>query len=201
MKRKTGLSVLIVAMLLSTLVFATPVQARSADAAALRARAMIQARMAAEAKAVDMWLTVLHNNDGESKLIGLGGALADFGGAARFKTLSDRLKWQATHGPRYGVQRGAKRGVLMVSSGDNFLAGPEFNVSLDKGVPYYDTMAMDLIGYDAVAIGNHDFDFGPDVLADFVSGFSWNVPTYVSANLGFSDEPGLQALADAGRIA
>ncbi|MGD2177160.1 MAG: 5'-nucleotidase C-terminal domain-containing protein [Anaerolineae bacterium] len=150
---------------------------------------------------VDVWLTVLHNNDGESQLIDLGAGLEDFGGAARFKTLVDDLKWEATHGPRYPGQRGAKRGVVMVSSGDNFLAGPEFNASLDKGVPFYDTIAMDLIGYDAVAIGNHDFDFGPDVLADFIEGYSYTSPPYLSANLDYSGEPRLQALFDAGRIA
>jgi 5'-nucleotidase len=148
---------------------------------------------------VDVWLTVLHNNDGESQLINLGAGLQDFGGAARLKTLVDDLKWEATHGP--WTQRGAKRGVVMVSSGDNFLAGPEFNASLEKGVPFYDTIAMDLIGYDAVAIGNHDFDFGPDVLADFIEGYAWTYPPYLSANLDYSGEPRLQALFDAGRIA
>jgi 5'-nucleotidase len=125
----------------------------------------------------------------------------DFGGAARFKTLVDDLKWEATHGLRHPGQRGAKRGVVMVSSGDNFLAGPEFNASLEKGVPFYDTIAMDLIGYDAVAIGNHDFDFGPDVLADFIIGYERTSPPYVSANLDYSGEPRLQALFDEGRIA
>jgi 5'-nucleotidase/UDP-sugar diphosphatase len=148
---------------------------------------------------VDLWLTVLHNNDGESQLIDLGAELEDFGGVARFKTLVDNLKWEATHGP--WTQRGAKRGVVMVSSGDNFLAGPEFNASMDKGVPFYDTIAMDLIGYDAVAIGNHDFDFGPDVLADFVEGYAYTYPPYLSANLDYSGEPRLQDLFDAGRIA
>jgi len=156
---------------------------------------------AARAPKVDVWLTILHNNDGESQLIDLGAGLEDFGGAARFKTLVDDLKWEATHGPRYPGQRGAKRGVVMVSSGDNFLAGPEFNASLDKGTPFYDTIAMDLIGYDAVAIGNHDFDFGPDVLADFIEGYERTSPPYLSANLDYSGEPRLQALFDGGRIA
>lgn len=183
MKRRLGLSTLVVAVLFSTLLIAAPVAA------------------APEAKAVDLWLTVLHNSDGESKLVNLGGTLADFGGAARFKTLVDNLKWDATHGPRYDVQTGAKRGVLMVSSGDNFLAGPEFTASMQKGVPYYDTIAMDLIGYDAVGIGNHDFDFGPDILADFISGFSLTKPPYLSCNLDFSGEPDLAALVASGRIA
>ncbi|HSG17917.1 MAG TPA: bifunctional metallophosphatase/5'-nucleotidase, partial [Anaerolineae bacterium] len=144
---------------------------------------------------VDFWLTILHNNDGESQVVDAGGDLEDFGGAARFKTVVDNLRWEATQGP--WTQRGAKRGVLMVSSGDNFLAGPEFNAGLANGVPFYDTVAMDLIGYDAVALGNHDFDFGPDVLADFIDGYQ-NPPPYVSANLDFTGELRLQAYVDAG---
>jgi 5'-nucleotidase len=118
---------------------------------------------------VDFWLTILHNNDGESQVINAGSGLEDFGGAAAFRTVVDYLKWDATHGP--WIRRGAKRGVVMISSGDNFIAGPEFNASLAAGVPFYDTIAMELIGYDAVSFGNHDFDFGPDVLADFLDGY------------------------------
>jgi 5'-nucleotidase len=148
---------------------------------------------------INFWLTVLHNNDGESQLIDLGTGLEDFGGAARFKTLVDHLKSAAVTGiPSFPP---AKSAVIMVSSGDNFLAGPEFNAGLEKGVPFYDTIALDLIGYDAIALGNHDFDFGPDVLVDFIGGYQFSQPPYLSANLDFSLEPGLQALKDAGRIA
>ena len=150
---------------------------------------------------VDFVLTLLHNNDGESQLINAGSGLEDFGGVARFATVVDNLRWAATHGPPPADLRGAKRGALLVSSGDNFLAGPEFNVSLLKGIPFYDTIAMDLIGYNAVAIGNHDFDFGPDVLADFILGYQRTSPPYLSANLDFSGEPRLQELFDQGRIA
>lgn len=146
---------------------------------------------------VDFWLTILHNNDGESQVIDAGAGLEDFGGAARFKTLVDDLKRDAVNGP--WTQRGAKRGVVMLSSGDNFLAGPEFNASLTAGV-FYDAIAMELIGYDAVALGNHDFDFGPDVLAEFLGQYM-DPPPYVSANLDFSGEPSLQAFVDAGVIA
>jgi 5'-nucleotidase len=153
---------------------------------------------------VHLWLTLLHNNDGESQLIDLGAGLEDFGGAARFATVVENLKWEARNGPRSSYQRafgrGGKRGVLLVSSGDNFLAGPEFNASLQKGVPFYDTIAVDFFGYDALALGNHEFDFGPDVLADFIEGF-FDPVTFVSANLDFSGEPRLQALVDDGQIA
>jgi 5'-nucleotidase len=132
-------------------------------------------------------LTVLHNNDGESQLINAPGN-PDFGGVARFKTLADNLRAQALQGP-------GKRAVIMLSSGDNFLAGPQFNASLQKGVPFYDSIALRLVGYDAMAIGNHEFDFGPDVLADFIQGFEGRT-NFVSANLDFSQEPRLQALVD-----
>ena len=141
---------------------------------------------------VAFWLTVLHNNDGESQLIDAGSGLEDFGGVARFATLVENLRAAAPVAPAGGS--------LLISAGDNFLAGPEFNASLNNGVPFYDTLAMELIGYDVAAIGNHEFDFGPDVLADFLSGFVGG-PTFVSANLDFSNEPGVQALVDMGRVA
>jgi 5'-nucleotidase len=150
---------------------------------------------------VSFWLTVLHANDGESSIVDSGFGLEDFGGVARFKTVIDNLRHEATREPREKDQRGGKRGAITLSSGDNILAGPEFNASLSKGVPYYDTIAMDLMGFDAIAIGNHDFDFGPDVLADFIEGYTFTQPRYLSTNLNFSSEPRLQALFDQNRIA
>ena len=83
----------------------------------------------------EFWLTILHNNDGESQLLNAGAGLEDFGGVARFKTLVDDLKSEATTGKPSPQQKGMKRGVVMLSSGDNFLAGPEFNASLAKACP------------------------------------------------------------------
>ena len=133
-------------------------------------------------------LTILHNNDAESHLIPDG----DFGGVARFASLVSELK-------RDALSR--SDGVLVLSAGDNFLSSPQFRASLDRGEPpYYDALAMELIGYDASAIGNHGLDFGPDVFADFVESFETNTP-FLSANLDVSAEPRLAAFADAGRIA
>jgi len=146
-------------------------------------------------------LTILHNNDGESSLLSEG----NFGGVARFaRTVAD-LKRDAVEGCRDfrpPLSRGASQcDVIMVSSGDNFLAGPQFTASLDKGVPFYDSVALDYIGYDAIAIGNHEFDFGPDILADFIDGFGRRPPPFLSANLDFSGEPRLVTLRDRGSIA
>ncbi|MEQ9095560.1 MAG: 5'-nucleotidase C-terminal domain-containing protein [Phycisphaerales bacterium] len=145
----------------------------------------------------DFYLHLLHHNDGESQLIDAGSGLEDFGGVARFATVVSNLRTEATTFPAGSFARGS----LLITSGDNFLPGPEFSVSLDRGVPFFDTVALDLIGYDAFIIGNHEFDFGPDILEDFIAGFSTNPAPFLSANLDFSAEPGLQALVDGGRIA
>ncbi|NVB36657.1 5'-nucleotidase C-terminal domain-containing protein [Pseudenhygromyxa sp. WMMC2535] len=134
-------------------------------------------------------LTILHNNDGESQLVDAGSGLEDFGGVDRFVAKVDELRAGAS-----------SEGVVVLSSGDNFLAGPEFSLSLDKGVPFYDSLALAAVGYDAICLGNHDFDFGPATLADFIAGFDPQ-PAFLSANLDFAAEADLQALVDAGVIA
>ncbi|MGD9173467.1 MAG: 5'-nucleotidase C-terminal domain-containing protein [Desulfobacterales bacterium] len=143
-------------------------------------------------------LTILHLNDGESQLLHAGKGIEDFGGAARSVTVVKNLRSAATTDV-----------VLTLSSGDNFLAGPEFKASLAAYNPalggvniYYDAKALDAIGYDAILLGNHDFDFGPNLLADFIStGFTNTFPPYLSANIDFTGEPALQALVESGRIA
>lgn len=143
-------------------------------------------------------LTILHNNDGESALLPSG----DEAGVARFATLVEREKRGALQSAKRDEREDdGKRGVIFVSSGDNFLASPAFTASVTDGV-YYDAVALDLLGYDAIDLGNHDFDFGPDVLAEFIAGFRRpGKPPYVSSNLDFTGEPALPALADGGVIA
>jgi 5'-nucleotidase len=135
-------------------------------------------------------LTLLHNNDGESQL--LPSTDGNVGGVARFVAKLRELQ-------REGRREPGPSAVVTVSSGDNFLAGPQFQASLDKGVPFYDSIAANRARYDALAIGNHEFDFGPDVLADYIRGVR-RVP-FLSANLDVSAEPRLAALERRGRIA
>ena len=137
-------------------------------------------------------LTILHTNDTESKLLYPSSSQQAYGGAARFKAKADALRAAAN----------AAGGVVMVSSGDNYLAGPEFNASLSlpAGSRYYDSIALQAIGYDAICLGNHDFDFGPEVLANFINGFT-DGTKFLSSNLDFSAEPSLNALVGSGRIA
>ncbi len=134
-------------------------------------------------------LTIFHNNDGESDLLpngdigGIGGYVGTLG-ALRAANTSD-------------VQ-------LTLSSGDNFLPGPEFNASLNNGV-FYDAESWALIGYDALAIGNHEFDQGPDTFADVINAYKATTggtnAAFLSANIDVSMEPQLAALAATGDIA
>lgn len=141
-------------------------------------------------------LTVLHNNDAESELIATDG----IGGVAHFESVVERIRDQVAEsaGSTPGNAPGGS-GAILVSSGDNILAGPQLSASLENGVPFYDGLAMDAINYDAVAIGNHEFDFGPDVLADFIASFPTNPAPFLSANLDVAPEPALADLG--GRIA
>jgi 5'-nucleotidase len=99
---------------------------------------------------------------------------------------------------------GTNKGTVTISSGDNFLAGLNLRASFqrfDSGAgPFYDSDAIAGLGYDAVTIGNHEFDFGPARLAQFIAFESSGVP-FLSANTDMTGEPLLQALRDNGRIA
>ena len=138
----------------------------------------------------DFQLVILHHNDGESQLVNASSSAPEYGGVARFASLVHQLRSQAA---------GDGAAVITISSGDNFLSGPELSVSLGDDSPFYDALALNLIGYDALTIGNHEFDLGPDLLARFIT--ETTTASFISANLDFSGEPALAALVEQGRIA
>jgi 5'-nucleotidase len=168
--------------------------------------------------AADYTMTLLHVNDLESQLIGIDAPAAgevpegepeydtdldndgrkDYGGVDRHETVIEQLRAGSA-----GAGGAAKHGVVTVSAGDNFLAGPELSASLnDDGTasdPIYDALAMELTGYDASTIGNHEFDFGPDFFAEFVQEVvdaeDGSFP-FMSSNLDFSEVAALQALVE-----
>ncbi|MFY9487110.1 MAG: 5'-nucleotidase C-terminal domain-containing protein [Solirubrobacterales bacterium] len=147
-----------------------------------------------------MRLTLLHNNDGESKLAS-GSSMAGYGGAARFKTVTDRLRAAADARVTNSQTSGAAgKGTLMVSSGDNFLAGLALLKGFSSGPPWPDAIAINALNYDAITLGNHEFDFGQARLAEFISGVDSDVP-FISANLGFeSTIPALRSKVSSGRL-
>ncbi len=138
-------------------------------------------------------LTLLHNSDGESALLPVTNTVdADgervevpVGGIAAFEAVVDR---ESAHA------RAAGHAVLSVHAGDAYLSSPTLECGVTEGNPLFDAVAQDAVGYDALVIGNHEFDSGPDLLERFIRA-SGSLPI-LSANLDFTREPGYADLLD-----
>jgi 2',3'-cyclic-nucleotide 2'-phosphodiesterase / 3'-nucleotidase / 5'-nucleotidase len=150
-------------------------------------------------------LTLLHNSDGESALLSTINAVPAgsvygntdevslmVGGVASFKTLMDE---QINDANNQG------NAVVAVYAGDAFLASSTIVCSLPPlNEPIYDAVAQRQMPYTAHIIGNHEFDFNPDFLEQFIRAFdtgSGLTQPFLSANLDFSAEPGFTDLIDA----
>ncbi len=106
--------------------------------------------------------------------------------------------------PRFSAVVNALRpefaNTLLLSSGDNYIPGPFFDAGSEEalapfvGVPSdgrADIAIMNAIGFDASAIGNHEFDRGPDVVASLIGpdgAYPGTQFPYLSANLRFEEE-------------
>jgi 5'-nucleotidase len=91
-------------------------------------------------------ITILHTNDVHSRLEPFpndGSKNAGLGGIAARAALINEIRKNTEH-------------VLLLDAGDIFQGTPYFNVY--KGEP--EMKAMQLMGYDAATMGNHDFDAG-----------------------------------------
>ncbi|MFA9456509.1 choice-of-anchor I family protein [Halalkalibacter sp. AB-rgal2] len=71
---------------------------------------------------------------------------------------------------------------LLLDAGDVFSGTLFFNQYLGQA----DLEFMNMASYDAMVPGNHEFDKGPQVLADFIKNASF---PFVSANINYSREP------------
>jgi 5'-nucleotidase len=89
-------------------------------------------------------LTILYTSEHHGALLPFDvGEVKNVGGVAARATLVERVRREAPH-------------VLLLDSGD-ILIGTAMS-SVFRGEP--DILAMNLMGYDAMAAGNHEFDFG-----------------------------------------
>ncbi|MBJ7472613.1 MAG: 5'-nucleotidase C-terminal domain-containing protein, partial [Solirubrobacteraceae bacterium] len=145
-------------------------------------------------------LTLFHNNDGESKLK-TGDSVANYGGAGRFSARLEQLRTQARAYTDADLTAGKKEQAdLLVSSGDNFLAGLALLTGFNGSGPWPDAVAASRLGYDAITLGNHEFDFGQSRLAEYIEGVDQGAD-FISANLNFDNvTPRLKRLVDVGRI-
>lgn len=154
-------------------------------------------------------LQILHAAD-------LNGGSTNFNNIVNFAALVDGLEDQVANS-------------ITLSAGDNYIPGSIFNVSqelpmreallsvyqqltgenltaINTGAGHYEITAMNIIGFDASAVGNHEFDFGSDSFADIirpavtgdaVTDIEWlgaQFP-YLATNLDFSQDNNLSDLA------
>lgn len=106
--------------------------------------------------------TILHTNDEHSAVIPHSPAV-DYlpheedptrGGFSRLATAVEEIREEKDEP------------VLLFNAGD-FLGGGSFGWLAPQGYAA-ELSIMQEIGYDAIVIGNHEFDFGPEVLADYL---------------------------------
>jgi 5'-nucleotidase/UDP-sugar diphosphatase len=123
-------------------------------------------------------LRLVHTNDHHSRIepapsitvrSGSQSATRNLGGVARRKTLFDAIALEA---PPVGVTRD----TIFLDAGDVFQGTLYFNQFLGAADQFF----YNQLGYAAQAIGNHEFDRGDQVLADFVAGAAYPI---VAANM------------------
>lgn len=138
--------------------------------------------------------TILHTNDMHSNFVGVG-PFNDYdpatlnndstiGGYSRLATLiQQRRKELQGVGP-----------VLVVDAGDYSMGTAFAAATRELGA---ELRLMSKMGYDVVTLGNHEFDLGPDGLADSIIKAlkARSVPTLVASNTDLgADEPRLAGL-------
>ncbi|MGD2146044.1 MAG: 5'-nucleotidase C-terminal domain-containing protein, partial [Anaerolineae bacterium] len=123
-------------------------------------------------------ITILHTNDTHAHLEPFqpfGEVLQ--GGVARRYTAIQQVKAEGGN-------------VILVDAGDAFQGTLYFNVWQGEEEAYF----MNALGYQAMAVGNHEFDSGPAALGDFIELADFPV---LSANIDASAEPTLAGLIEA----
>jgi 5'-nucleotidase/UDP-sugar diphosphatase len=130
-------------------------------------------------------LTVLHTNDVHAHVLQFNSSGGDcsqadaaagkcFGGVARRATEIAKVRAEGGN-------------VLLVDAGDEFQGTLFYTKYKGEEAQRF----MNEMGYQAMAVGNHEFDDGPGVLGSFVRGVKFPV---LSANLDVSQEPELAGL-------
>ena len=135
-------------------------------------------------------LQLLHAADQEASVA----AIED---ASNFSAVLDALRNEDADGD--GV---ADFNTVTLSSGDAFIPSPFSAASAEvyDGVARGDILIQNALGFEAIALGNHEFDFGAGTVADLVAADEeadypgTNFP-YLSANLDFSTDEDLAPLA------
>ena len=124
------------------------------------------------ASRADYTITLIHTNDLHAHVEPVKVKGQELGGYARLATLIKNIKQTSEH-------------PLLVNGGDTFQGTLYFNVY--HGLA--DVAAMNAMGYQGAAVGNHEFDLGPKALGDFARLASFPI---LAANLDVTTDPNLK---------
>ncbi len=136
-------------------------------------------------------ITLLHTNDLHSHL--MSECSADSLCTGGFAVLADKIK----------TEKSKAEYPLFVVDGGDFLMGTLFQMlEMNTG---FELHLMKEIGYDAVCLGNHEFDFGVKSLSGYInSAFSKGTPSVLLSNIDYNsnkDESELADLYNDGKVA
>ena len=133
----------------------------------------LTAALAAAQSDATWQLTIMHTNDTHANHDPLS---SGSGGVTRQAAVVEQIRAQADNS-------------LLLESGDRF-TGTLFHAQY---LGQDQALIMNLMGYDAMSLGNHEFDNGDDILAAFIDAVDFPV---LAANVDFSASPHL-----AGKVA
>ncbi|MDH6265583.1 5'-nucleotidase/UDP-sugar diphosphatase [Rhizobium sp. SG_E_25_P2] len=155
--------------------------------------------LSAGAALADYELNILHINDFHSRIEAINkydstcsaeeeGKSECFGGIARMKTAIDQAR---------SAIKAANGNVLVLDAGDQAQGSLFYSTYKTKAIADF----MNGIGFDAMAVGNHEFDDGPEELAKFIDAakfpiISGNVMAPASSPVGGKLKP--YVIADVG---
>jgi len=116
-------------------------------------------------------LRLIHTNDHHSRIepatgitirAGSASGTRSLGGVSRRRTIFDQIRADTSWTPNAAYQQDK----IFLDAGDVFQGTLYFNAWRGEADHYF----YNNLGYDAVAIGNHEFDLGDQALADFITG-------------------------------
>ena len=139
---------------------------------------IIPVSAAPQAPADDFTMTILHTNDTHANIEPCTTSClgADLGGVARRYTAIQSVKAEGGN-------------VLLVDAGDSFQGTLFFNYWQGLEEAHF----MNALGYQATAIGNHEFDSGPPALANYIAAANFAV---LGANIDASAQVSLTGMIE-----
>ena len=132
-------------------------------------------------------LTILHMNDFHSRHEPVDGRALGCKPGAKADCLGGVAHLASAFSAERAAAEAAGRSVLLIDAGDQF-QGSLFYTAWHGEV---ELAVMHVLGTEAMAVGNHEFDNGPDTLARFVKAAKFPV---LSANIDASADPALAGL-------